>query len=125
MCKRQSHVTVPLALLAIAFTRSSLALDSEARKPQQTPPTISTVQGVLAIPGAIVAKNAPRELVMRQLSKLYELQRLRSAEGAEDSWLISEKQEVGNSIGGVSFAGGKVRRVARSVNGRRATIRSN
>jgi hypothetical protein len=125
MCKRQSHVTVPLALLAIAFTRSSSALDSEARKPQQTPPTISTVQGVLAIPGAIVAKNAPRELVMRQLSKLYELQRLRSAEGAEDSWLISEKQEVGNSIGGVSFAGGKVRRVARSVNGRRATIRSN
>jgi hypothetical protein len=125
MCKRQSHVTVPLALLAIAFTRSSSALDSEARKPQQTPPTISTVHGVLAIPGAIVAKNAPRELVMRQLSKLYELQRLRSAEGAEDSWLISEKQEVGNSIGGVSFAGGKVRRVARSVNGRRTTIRSN
>lgn len=112
MCKRQSHVTVPLGLLAMAFTRSSSALDSEARKPRQTTPTISTVQRALAIPGAIVAKNAARELVMRQLSKLYELQRLRSAEGAEDSWLISEKQEVSNSIGGVNFGGGKVRRVA-------------
>jgi hypothetical protein len=62
MCKRQSHVTVPLALLAIAFTRSSSTLDSEARKPQQTPPTISTVQGVLAIPGAICCKECTERI---------------------------------------------------------------
>jgi hypothetical protein len=41
---------------------------------------------------------------MRELSKLYELQRLKSAEGEEDSWLISEKQEVDNYIGVVRFA---------------------
>ena len=51
---------------------------------------------------------------MRQLSNLYELQKLKSAEKAEeDSWLISEKQQSDNYIGVVSFAAGRVRRVAR------------
>lgn len=50
---------------------------------------------------------------MRQRSSLYELQKLKSAEGEEDSWLISEKQESDNYVGVVSFAAGKVRRVAR------------
>jgi len=60
-----------------------------------------------------VTKGASRESVIRQLSNLYELQKLRSADGEEDSWLISEKQESDNYIGVVSFAAGKVRRVAR------------
>jgi hypothetical protein len=104
MRKRQSHLMVSLALPAMTFTGPSWVHGSEARKQQQTPPTISTVQGALAIPGAIVAKGARRELFMRELSKLYELQRLKSAEGEEDSWLISEKQEVDNYIGVVRFA---------------------
>ena len=49
----------------------------------------------------------------RQLSNLYEFQKLKSAEGEEDSLLISEKQQVENYIGVVSFAAGKVRRIAR------------
>jgi len=104
MRKRQSHLMVSLALPAMTFTGPSWVHGSEARKQQQTPPTISTVQGALAIPGAIVAKGARRELFMRELSKLYELQRLKSAEDEEDSWLISEKQEVDNYIGVVRFA---------------------
>jgi hypothetical protein len=50
---------------------------------------------------------------MRQLSHLYDVQELKSAEGNEDSWLISEKQQPDNYVGVVSFAAGKVRRVAR------------
>ena len=50
---------------------------------------------------------------MRQLSNLYELQKLRSAQGEEDSWLISNKQQSDNYVDVVSFAAGKLRRVAR------------
>ena len=50
---------------------------------------------------------------MRQLSHLYELQKLKSAQGEEDSWLISEKQDSDNYVSVVSFAAGKIRRVAR------------
>ena len=50
---------------------------------------------------------------MRQLSHLYDVQKLKSAEGEQDSWLISEKQQSDNYVGVVSFAAGKVRRVAR------------
>jgi hypothetical protein len=68
MRKRQANLMVSLALLAMTFTGPSLAVGSEARTPQLTPPTISTVQRALAIPGAMVAKGAPRELFMRQRS---------------------------------------------------------
>lgn len=50
---------------------------------------------------------------MRQLSDLYELQRLRSSQGEEDTWLISEKQDPDNYVGAVSFLAGKVQRIAR------------
>jgi len=104
---------VGLALLTIASAGPSRAVGSEATKSRQVAPVISTAQGSLAIPGVTVTKGASRVSVIRQLSNLYELQKLKGADGEDDSWLISEKQESDNYIGVVSFAAGKVRRVAR------------
>lgn len=104
---------VGLALLTIASAGPSSAVANEAKKSRQVAPVLSTVQGSLAIPGLTVARGASRESVMRQLSLLYDVQKLKSSEGEEDSWLISEKQQSDNYVGVVSFAAGKVRRVAR------------
>lgn len=41
------------------------------------------------------------------------MQKLKSAQGGEDSWLISDKEEPDNYVGVVSFDSGRVRRVAR------------
>jgi len=76
-------------------------------------PQISTVQGTLDIAGVSLKKGDARDSVMRQLSQLYELQKLRSAQGEEDSWLISAKGEPDDYVGVVSFDSGRVRRVAR------------
>lgn len=104
---------VGLALLMIVSAGPNPAVGSEVPKSRQPARVLSTVQGSLAIPGLTVTKGASRETVMRQLSHLYNVQKLRSAEGEEDSWLISEKQGSDNYVGVVSFAAGKVRRVAR------------
>ena len=71
------------------------------------------VHGSLMLSGVTIAKGDPQKSVMRQLSRLYTLQKLRSAEGEEDSWLISDKAEPDNYVGVMSFDSGKVRRVAR------------
>jgi len=76
-------------------------------------PQISTAQGTLDIAGVSLKKGDARDSVMRQLSQLYELQKLRSAQGEEDSWLISAKAEPDDYVGVVSFDSGRVRRVAR------------
>ena len=82
------------------------------------------VHGSLMLSGVTIAKGDPQEGVMRQLSRLYTLQKLRSAEGEEDSWLISDKAEPDNYVGVMSFDSGKVRRVARFLNGRKPMTRS-
>jgi hypothetical protein len=105
--------SVGIALLMIASAGPNPAVGSEVSKSRQSARVVSTVQGSLAIPGLTVTKGASRELVMRQLSNLYELQKLRSAQGEEDSWLISNKQQSDNYVDVVSFAAGKLRRVAR------------
>ena len=76
-------------------------------------PQISTAQGTLDIAGVSLKKGDARDSVMRQLSQLYELQKLRSAQGEEDSWLISAKADPDDYVGVVSFDSGRVRRVAR------------
>jgi len=76
-------------------------------------PQISTAQGALDIAGVSLKKGDARDSVMRQLSQIYELQKLRSAQGEEDSWLISAKAEPDDYVGVVSFDSGRVRRVAR------------
>lgn len=109
-----SHGTlVGLALLMIVSAGPNPAVGNEVPKSRQAARVLSTVQGTLAIPGLTVTKGASRESVMRQLSHLYDVQKLKSAEGEQDSWLISEKQQSDNYVGVVSFAAGKVRRVAR------------
>jgi len=100
-------------LLALTFNGPNSAVGSETSKSRLPTPAISTAQGSLAIPGVTVTKGDSRESVMRQLSHLYELQKLKSAQGEEDSWLISEKQDSDNYVGVVSFTAGKVRRIAR------------
>ena len=104
---------VGLALLVIVSAGPNPAVGSEVSKSRQPAPVVSTVRGSLAIPGLTVTKGASRESVMRHLSHLYDVQELKSAEGNEDSWLISEKQQSDNYVGVISFAAGKVRRVAR------------
>ncbi|MFY9742604.1 MAG: hypothetical protein WBQ72_04450 [Terriglobales bacterium] len=100
-------------LLALICSGPNSAVGSETAKSRSSTPAISTAQGSLGIPGVTVTKGDSRESVMRQLSHLYELQKLKSAQGEEDSWLISEKQDSDNYVSVVSFAAGKIRRVAR------------
>jgi len=104
--------------LVVVLTKGPSASRAEAvahdKKPiRQALPQVSTVQGALDIGGVSLKKGDARGSVMRQLSQLYELRRLRSAQGEEDSWLISAKAEPDDYIGVVSFDSGRVRRVAR------------
>jgi hypothetical protein len=105
-------IAVVIALTAGPSARPASAADE---KTPTHPPTrqVSTEQGSLELSGVKVKKGDLQETVMRQLSQLYQLQRLRSAQGEEDSWLISDKAEPDNYVGVVSFDSGKVRRVAR------------
>ena len=107
-------VLLAALLVMLASTGSSSTVNSETTKSRQPVSIISPREGSLSISGVTVTNGSSRESVMRQLSNLYELQKLKSAEKAEeDSWLISEKQQSDNYIGVVSFAEGRVRRVAR------------
>jgi len=89
------------------------AVANDKKPVQEALPKVSAVQGELDIAGVSVKKGDARDSVMRQLSQIYELQKLRSAQGEEDSWLISAKAEPDDYVGVVSFDSGRVRRVAR------------
>ena len=106
-------VLLAALLVMLASTGSSSAVNSETTKSRQPVSIISPREGSLSISGVTVTKGSSRESVMRQLSNLYELQKLKSAEAEEDSWLISEKQQSDNYIGIVSLAEDRMRRVAR------------
>lgn len=97
------------AMMALAITAAA----SEAAKPHGSVPTIASAQGSVSIPGVTLARGASREQVMRDLAGRYTILKLKSKEGEEDSWLISEKDNADNYIGVVSFDEGRVRRVAR------------
>ncbi|HLV85868.1 MAG TPA: hypothetical protein VKV39_02755 [Candidatus Sulfotelmatobacter sp.] len=105
-------IAIVIALAAGPPARTAYAANDKA---PAHPPTrqVSTEQGSLELSGVDIKKGDLQETVMRQLSQLYQLQKLRSAQGEEDSWLISEKAEPDNYVGVVSFDSGKVRRVAR------------
>jgi len=106
-----------IALLIVLTTGPSAspveAVAHEKRPAREAQPQVSAVQGALDIAGVSVKKGDARDSVMRQLSQIYELQKLRSAQGEEDSWLISAKAEPDDYVGVVSFDSGRVRRVAR------------
>jgi len=105
-------IAVVIALATGLPARTAYAANDKA---PAHPPTrqLSAEQGSLELSGVDVKKGDLQETVMRQLSQLYQLQKLRSAQGEEDSWLISDKVEPDNYVGVVSFDSGKVRRVAR------------
>jgi len=101
-------------LLSIGlFATSTAATGKDKASIRHTEIQPSSTQGSLVLSGVTIAKGDPQESVMHQLSRLYTLQKLRSAQGEEDSWLISDKAEPDNYVGVVSFDSGKVRRVAR------------
>jgi hypothetical protein len=106
-------IALVLLLTTGPSTWPAQAVANDKRPASQAPPQVSTVQGTLDIAGVSLKKGDARDPVMRQLSQLCELQRLRSAQGEEDSWLISSKEQPDNYIGVVSFASGRVRRIAR------------
>jgi hypothetical protein len=111
------HFTPCMLLLVVLATgpsaRHAAAITNEKTTTREPVPKGSPAQGSVDLAGFAVRKGDAREPVMRRLSKLYELQKLRSADGEEDAWLISEKKQTNNYIGVVSFASGRVRRVAR------------
>jgi len=93
--------------------RQAAAVANEKTSAREQAPLFSKPLGTVDLAGIAIRKGDKRESVVRQLSRRYELQRLRSADGQEDSWLISEKEEHDNYVGVVSFDSDRVRRVAR------------
>lgn len=71
-------IAVVIALTAGPSARSASAADD---KTPAHPPTrqVSTEKGSLELSGVDIKKGDLQETVMRQLSELYQLQRLRSA----------------------------------------------
>jgi hypothetical protein len=113
MKKHAISRALAVLLLVGMFTISTAATGNDKAIVRHTEIQPSSTPGSLMLSGVTIAKGDPQEGVMRQLSRLYTLQKLRSAEGEEDSWLISDKAEPDNYVGVVSFDAGKVRRVAR------------
>ena len=114
---KNKHSALWIATAAILiigpFAISTSAAGNDTTKLQHSQPQLSTIHGSLDLAGVRITKGDLRVNVVQQLSRLYELQKLRSAQGEEDSWLISEKEQPDNYVGVVSFDSGKVRRVAR------------
>lgn len=108
-----SYMLMVVLLATGPSARKAAAVANEKTSAREQAPQFSNVQGSVDLAGIVIRKGDKRELVMRQLSRFYELHRLRSAEGEEDSWLISEKEQTDNYVGVVSFDSGRVRRVAR------------
>lgn len=106
-------VLVMLALIVAPSFLPAGGLDRKDAPEIKLAPVTPLNEGAIVIPGAVLKKGTPRTAAMRDLSKLYELQKLKSAEGDEDSWLITEKETPDNYLGVVSFADGKLNRVAR------------
>lgn len=102
-----------IALTVGPFTVRTEAVGNVTTRTRQPAPQAAMLRSSLDIPGLTLTKGDPKKPVMRELSALYTIQRLRSEQGEEDSWLISEKEEPDNYVGVVSFAAGKVSRVAR------------
>lgn len=106
-------IAIAAMLIIGPFAISTPAAGNDTTTLQHSQPQLSTILGSLDLSGVRIAKGDRREKVVQQLSRFYELQKLKSAQGEEDSWLISEKEQPDNYVGVVSFDSGRVRRVAR------------
>jgi len=112
---KQAIVAPFLVSLLLVTASSAPAGTTHRAETRDLKPSESAqpAEGVIVLSGMALKRGDPRERVMRELSKLYQLQHLKSSDGEEDSWLIAEKEQHDNYLGVVSFAGGKIRRVAR------------
>ena len=108
------HPTLIAIPLLVMVSSAPAGTVNKAPK-QEVKPSLQarTSEGTIVLSGMTLKRGDVRDHVIRELSKLYELQKLKSSEGEEDSWLISEKAHHDNYLGVVSFADGKIRRVAR------------
>ena len=112
---KQAIVAPFLVSLLLVTASSAPAGTTHKAETRDLKPSESAqpAEGVIVLSGMTLKRGDPRERVMRELSKLYQLQHLKSSDGEEDSWLIAEKEQHDNYLGVVSFADGKIRRVAR------------
>ena len=103
-----------LLLLLVTVPNAPAGTTLSAEKPDlKTSELAQPAEGTIVLSGMTLKHGDPRDRVIRELSRLYELQQLKSSDGEEDSWLITEKAQQDNYLGVVSFANGKIRRVAR------------
>jgi len=112
----KKFIVAPLLVSLLLVTASSApAGTTHKAETRDLKPSESAqpAEGTIVLSGMTLKRGHARDHVIRELSKLYELQKLKSSEGEEDSWLISEKAHHDNYLGVVSFADGKIRRVAR------------
>ena len=110
---KRMQILLCLILVAVSsYVPADMATKKGATK-RKSESIISPEPGSIVIPGLALTKGSPRDLVMRELKTLYQLHQLKSHDGAEDSWLITEREHDDNYLGVVSFADGKIRRVAR------------
>jgi len=112
---KQAIVAPFLVSLLLVTASSAPAGTTHRAETRDLKPSESAqpAEGVIVLSGMALKRGDPRERVMRELSKLYQLQHLKSSDGEEDSWLIAEKEQHDNYLGVVSFADGKIRRLAR------------
>ena len=104
-----------LSLILVAapsYVPADMAV-KEGKKDHKPAVVTRTEQGTIVMAGMSLTKGAPRDAVMHNLSGSYRLHQMKSSDGAEDSWLITEKDNADDYLGVVSFADGRVRRVAR------------
>ena len=103
-------VGVMLAVVSVLFAGTG----AKPQRPEHLKTkAIQSSAGEIILSGMKLKRGDPRDRVMRDLSKIHDLQKLRDSDGEEDSWLITEKEHHDNYLGVVSFADGKVRRVTR------------
>ena len=105
-------LTLGMLLAVVSFVSAGTADKTEVQKAPQMKSRESGT-GEIVLSGLKLKRGDPRDRVIRELSKLHDLQQLKSSDGEEDSWLITAKEQHDNYLGVVSFANGKIRRVAR------------
>ena len=107
----KAGLIVALLLAVASYVSAGIAGKAETQQPPQS--KREPKAGEIVLPGLKLKRGDPRDNVIRGLSTLYDLIKLKSSEGEEDSWLIAEKEDHDSYLGVVSFADGKIRRVAR------------
>ena len=108
----KAGVIVALLFAVASYVSAGVSGKAATQQPPQTRSGAPSA-GEIVLPGLRLKRGDLRDSTMQKLSMLYDLLKLKSSDGEEDSWLIAEKEDHDNYLGVVSFADGKIRRVAR------------